>query len=98
MMKAIIFYADQVGALAMQAKLDASYGCPIAGVNVGGGIHAPAAQSATLHYGSVFQHPVKKTDYAVETNGFDSSKFSGADKIAVQAASNLAADWIGAKP
>ena len=94
-MKAIIFPSNQAGALAMQAKLDAAIGCPIAGVDIGG-VHAPPAQSVTVHYGSVIQHPVNKGDFATITEGFDATKLSGADKTAVQAAADLTADWFPA--
>lgn len=93
-MKAIVYSNDQPGALAMQAKLDVAYGCPIAGVDVGGGVHAPPEQSVTVHYGSVLQHPVNKSDYAAVCEGFDASKLAGADKTAVQSAGDLTADWF----
>lgn len=97
-MKAILFLADQVGALAMQTKLDVASGCPIAGVDVGGGVHAPPAQSVTVHYGSVIQHPVNKADYAAVCDGFDASKLAGADKTAVQNAPDLTTDWFPVGP
>lgn len=93
-MKAIVFPNDQAGAIAMQAKLDAAYGCPIAGVDIGGGLHAPPAQSVTLHYGAVMQHPTNKGDFAVMCDGFDVSKLASADKTAVSTASDLAVDWF----
>lgn len=93
-MKAVVFPADQPGALAMQAKLDTAFGCPIAGVDVGGGVHAPPAQSVTTHYGSVIQHPTNKGDYAAVCDGFDASKLVGADKTAVQNAPDLTTDWF----
>lgn len=95
-MKAIIYSNDQAGALAMQGKLDVAYGCPKAGVDVGGGVHAPPAQSVTVHYGSVMQHPVNKSDFAAVCDGFDTTKLSGADKTAVQSATDLTADWFPA--
>jgi len=93
-MKGIVFPSDQAGALAMQAKLDGAYAYPVAGVDVGGGIHAPPAQSVTTHYGAVVQHPTNKGDFAAVCDGFDSSKLAGADKTAVQNATDLTADWF----
>lgn len=93
-MKAIVFPADQSGALAMQAKLDVAYGCPIAGVDIGSGVHAPPAQSVTTHYAGVIQHPTNKGDYAAVCDGFDASKLAGADKTAVQNATDLTVDWF----
>jgi hypothetical protein len=92
-MKAILFPADQPGALAMQGKLDVAYGCPIDGVDIGDGVHAPKAQSQTIHYGSVLKHPTLST-WAAVCDGFDASKLSGADKTAVASAIDLTADWF----
>lgn len=93
-MKAIVFVSDQNGALAMQAKLDLAYGCPIPGTDIGSGIHVPPAQSITTHYGQVIQHPVNKGDFAVVCDGFDATKLAGADKTAVQSATDLTLDWF----
>lgn len=98
-MQAVLFPSDQAGALAMQAKLDAAYGCPVAGVDVGGGVHAPPEQSATIHYGTVLQHPTLKTNYATQVDGYDTSKLQPADKLIVDAAKaspDLTSDWFPA--
>jgi len=97
MMKAIIFPSDQPGALAMRAKLDTAFGCPIPGIDVGGGVHAPPSQSVTTHYGSVIQHPTNKADFATQVDGFDTSKLQTGDKTIVDAAKvapDLTADWF----
>lgn len=96
-MKAIVYSNDQAGALAMQAKLDAAYGCPVAGVDIGGGVHAPAAQSVTVHQNPVLQHPVTKTNYATVVDGVDTSKLQASDKTVVDAAKaapDLTPDWF----
>jgi len=43
-------FTKQSDAQALQAQVDASLGYPKAGVNVGGGVHAPPEQSVTLTY------------------------------------------------
>lgn len=43
-------FPSLASAAACAAIVDPAIGCPIAGVNVGGGIHAPASQSATTTY------------------------------------------------
>ena len=93
-MKAVLFPADRTGALAFQGRLDAAYGCPIEGVDIGGGVHAPPEQSRTTHYGSVMQHPTVLTNYAAVCEGFDAQRLASADRTAVLAALDLTADWF----
>ena len=96
-MKAIVFLADQSGALAMQAKLDTSNGYPKDGVDVGGGIHSPPEQSITLHFNVCIQHPTSKGDFATVVDGVDSSKLQASDKTTVdnaKAAPDLTPDWF----
>lgn len=95
-MKAVIFVADQAGALALQSKLDASIGCPIVGRPINWPGWDPSI-GVTTHYGSVIQHPTVKANFATQVDGFDSSKLQAADKTAVDAAKvapDLTADWF----
>ncbi len=39
------------------SAIDAKLGYPKPGVDIGGGIHAPPAQSVTVRYGAVQKHP-----------------------------------------
>lgn len=52
-------FTIQADANAVAAEMDTRTGpYPKAGRNVGGGIHAPPAQSRTVRYGLVIRHPV----------------------------------------
>lgn len=55
-MKAYVFN-DLPSAQAAQAHVDQKLGMPIAGVNIGGGIHAPPSQSVTTTYAVPVKHP-----------------------------------------
>ncbi|MDB4994365.1 MAG: hypothetical protein JWM74_1797 [Myxococcaceae bacterium] len=49
--------------LALAAKVDAEMGMPIAGVDVGEGIHAPPEQSLTVRYADLREHPTTKGEF-----------------------------------
>jgi hypothetical protein len=55
-MRAIVFTTLAL-AVGVRNAMNARAGCPIAGVDVGGGIHAPAALSATTRVSNVRKHP-----------------------------------------
>lgn len=54
-MNAVVFAALAV-ANPFAAAVDASFGYPSNGVDIGGGIHVPPAQSRTLRYAALQQH------------------------------------------
>lgn len=67
-MKACVFtHATnaQANAQAFANAINAVLGYPRDGVNVGGGIHVPPAQSRTLTWGTPFRHLTDGTHYAV---------------------------------
>jgi hypothetical protein len=47
----------QATALAWAASVDTAQGYPKAGVDIGGGVHVPPAQSLTVRYAGIYQHP-----------------------------------------
>lgn len=55
-MMALVFTV-QADANGYSAAVDAKLGYPKPGVDIGGGIHVPPAQSVTVRYGNVFPHP-----------------------------------------
>lgn len=63
-MRAIVF-ATQAAALAGIASLDAVLGYPRDGVDIGGGVHAPAAASRTATWAIALPHPTDVTKWAV---------------------------------
>lgn len=67
-MRACVFVhatAAQANAQAFVDALNAALGYPRAGVDIGGGIHAPPAASRTLTWATPFRHVTDGTRYAV---------------------------------
>lgn len=95
-MKAVVF-SDKTSADAIQAKIDAAYGYPRDGVDIGGGIHVHPSLSRTLHAQAVIAHPDGK-QFAAVTDDVDSSKLAAQDKTAVDAAVTLDATWFAETP
>lgn len=50
--------ASQATATSWQGTVDGNMGYPKAGVDIGGGVHAPPDQSVTTTYAVPFKHPV----------------------------------------
>lgn len=51
--------STQAAAQALSDAVDAALGYPRAGVDIGGGVHAPASQSVTARYSYIIQHPTQ---------------------------------------
>ena len=80
----------------MQGKLDVAYGCPIDGIDIGGGVHASKAQSQTVHYGPVLKHPTL-ANWAAVCDKFPAGNLttlSVSDQTAVTTATDLTPDWF----
>lgn len=92
-MTALVF-ATQAEADAYAAKVDAAYGYPKPGVNVGGGIHVPAEQSRTLRHDNVLEKPVTKDAWAYPV---DAAVLAKEPAPAGKTATTLDASWDGAK-
>lgn len=52
-----VFFSSLAVAVGLRNAIDNRAGYPVDGVNVGGGIHAPAAQSRTVRSSPVRKHP-----------------------------------------
>jgi hypothetical protein len=52
-----VFFGSLAVATGLRDAMNTRAGCPIAGVDVGGGIHVPAAQSVTVRVSPVRKHP-----------------------------------------
>lgn len=72
---------------AVQAAIDTAAGYPRNGVDVGKGIHVPAAQSRTLHQFDVVKHPVNN-EWSVKVDGFPAKVPVGKTTVAT-----LPTDW-----
>lgn len=62
-------YTTQAAAAALAPVVDASLGLPKAGVDVGGGIHVPLAQSVTTTYFKPIQNFANALQWAYVADG-----------------------------
>lgn len=111
MMRASVF-TSEAAAAAFVADLDRALGYPRDGVNIGGGVHAPAEQSRTLTHAIPLKHPTRD-EWAVPvgprvaelaTEAAESRVVSSrltkvpydGMKAAIVAAVDLSSDWFPA--
>jgi hypothetical protein len=92
MMTTALTYATEAEAQARCAELDTALGYPKAGVDIGGGIHAPAELSRTLRHVEPVKHP-KRDEWAVPIDEAAAVKLS---PVETMAADVLASDWTAA--
>lgn len=96
-MKAIVL-TDATTATKTASDLDAQYGYPCDGVDVGGGVHAPPALSRTLRYADVLKHPTD-AKWAVQIDVKDVGDAKVAAVVATEKTAppaDLDATWDGA--
>lgn len=62
-------YSTKAACQAVGAAVDTALGMPLAGVNVGGGIHAPAGQSVTTTYFAPIQNFANALQWAYIQDG-----------------------------
>lgn len=93
-------WTTQATALTAQSTLDTDAGYPKAGVDIGGGIHAPPSQSITAHYQAVWQHPTL-LEWAIMIDGTVSANavsLSAAIGTALPVPTTLDATWFPPSP
>jgi hypothetical protein len=88
-MTTALTYATEQEARARCADLDTALGYPKAGVDIGGGIHAPPELSRTLRHVEPMKHP-KRDEWAVPIDEVAAVKLSPVETLAADV---LAADW-----
>jgi hypothetical protein len=63
-------------ATACQVAVDAHLGMPLAGTDIGLGVHAPASESRTTTYAQVLPHPTVAGSYIYPADGVTTSILS----------------------
>lgn len=92
-MTTAIIFPTKPEADAYSAKVDTAFGYPKPGVDIGGGIHAPAALSVTTRQADVLEKPTKDA-YAYPV---DAASLAKEPAPAGKPPVTLDASWDGAK-
>lgn len=92
-------FTSQAQVLALRSAVDAAMGFPKAGVDVGGGIHAPPAETQTVHYmGTVANGPAGSATawaYPVDANNSAAVAQCGTQTAPGVSDPTLDATWSG---
>ena len=90
-------FADLATATTFRNALDVQLGYPKPGIDVGGGVHAPPAQSVTPHYAGVLKHPTLATCAILSDATITPVVTAAANALAVAVPVSTALDgtWTG---